>query len=137
MVISDWVLSSVTGAFKGSVYPKAAKRSQSFRRSQKQSRFTAHEHKSLGLDGQERSFPVHLPTPARGAWMSFVRNEEADDPAEAHRPQVTRTARPARIESAAYANGGTAYADCSRIPPPIYASLSELVRESLLRSLVE
>jgi len=39
------VLSSVTGTFKGSVYPKAAWRSQSVWRSPKQSPFTAHDEK--------------------------------------------------------------------------------------------
>jgi len=69
------VLSSVTGTFGGSVHPWAAGRSQRFMRSPKQSLLTAHEDKSLGLDGQECFFPVHLPAPARGAWMSFVRIE--------------------------------------------------------------
>jgi len=64
------VLSSVTGTFEGCVYPKAAGKSQRFIRSPKQSLLTAHEHKSLGLDGQERTFPVHLPAPARGATIN-------------------------------------------------------------------
>ena len=127
------VLSSVTGTFGGSVHPWAAGRSQRFMRSPKQSLLTAHEDKSLGLDGQECFFPVHLPAPARGAWMSFVRIEASRrSGGSAPPPQAEDRATPPDR------GGGRRYMCIVRaLPTPIYASLSELVRESLFKSLPE
>jgi len=61
-----WVLSRVTGTLKGSVYPWAVGRCLRLGDLQSSRPLQHMTHKTLGLDGQERSFPVHLPAPARG-----------------------------------------------------------------------
>ncbi len=61
-----WVLSRVTGTFEGSVYLQVA---LGFQRSGDLQSSRPLQHMmimTLGLDGQECPFPVHLPAPARG-----------------------------------------------------------------------
>jgi len=60
------VLSRVTGTIIGSVYLWVAGKSLRIKDLHSSHPLQHRTIKTLGLDGQERSFPVHLPAPARG-----------------------------------------------------------------------
>ncbi|MBL6983669.1 MAG: hypothetical protein ISR58_21000 [Anaerolineales bacterium] len=66
----------MTRTLKESVYLGAAGRSPRVEDLQSSHPLQHRIQKSLEGDGQERPFPVHLPAPARGAYMLF--NAQAD-----------------------------------------------------------
>jgi len=63
---------------------------------------TAHDDYDAWAGGAGTLFSCPSARPGEGRFDVFrQKRSKPTDPAEAHRPQVTRTARPARIEAAA------------------------------------